>query len=264
MKKLFYSLTLLSLLATSCKKEEENTYNPNVKGTLSLEFDNIVGSEDLQLETGSYTNTSGESYNITTLKYFISNIALTKADGSVYTVPQDESYFLIDESDVEKHEVEIQVPEGEYTGVSYLIGVDSLRNTMDVSKRTGALDPSGEAAGMYWSWNSGYIFFKIEGTSSASTIVGNTFEYHIGLFGGLNTPTINNLKKVSLDLKPRGTAKVTLAKPSNIHMTVDISKIFDGNTKVSIAKNPAVHANPFSATIANNYASMILHDHTEN
>ena len=66
---------------------------------------------------------------------------------------------------------------------------------MDVSQRTGVLDPSGAGADMYWTWNSGYIFFKMEGTSPAATGMGNSFMYHIGGFGGYSAPTINNIKQ---------------------------------------------------------------------
>jgi hypothetical protein len=117
---------------------------------------------------------------------------------------------------------------------------------------------------MYWSWNSGYIFFKMEGTSPVSTQNGNIFQYHIGLFGGYTAPTINNLKTITLDLTARGTAKIKATKSANIHLLVDIMKVFNGTTNISIAKNSVVMVSPFSATIANNYVNMFSHNHTEN
>ena len=33
---------------------------------------------------------------------------------------------------------------------------------------------------MYWAWNSGYINFKLEGTSSQSTEKNKSFEFHLG------------------------------------------------------------------------------------
>ena len=140
-------------------------------------------------------NAVGESLKITKLKYYVSNFVLTNADGTIYTVPQDSCYFLIDESDPATHEPALKVPEGEYKTLTFTVGVDSLRNTMDISKRTGVLDPATTAADMYWGWNSGYIFFKVEGTSPVITAAGNVFQYHIGGFGGYSSPTPNNLKK---------------------------------------------------------------------
>ncbi|MBN8786407.1 MAG: hypothetical protein J0I84_04905 [Terrimonas sp.] len=264
MKHILYTAIISLLIFSSCKKDNTNEYNSNNKGELSIEFDNIVGGENLALNTGSYTNSSGETYKITTLKYFISNISLGKADGTTYTVPQNDSYFLIEEGNEDADHASIEVPEGEYKTLTFMVGIDSLRNTKDVSERTGALDPAGTANGMYWGWNSGYIFFKIEGTSTASTADGNMFMYHIGGFGGYSSSTINNIKTVTLNLEPGGTPKVHQGKETNIHLMVDIAKLFDNKSHISIAEHAAVMFDAYSTTIADNYATMFRHDHTEN
>ncbi|MFN3667605.1 MAG: MbnP family protein, partial [Sediminibacterium sp.] len=228
------------ILFASCEKEADNTYNSNLTGNLSVEFDNITGSSDLQLNTATYNNTAGESFKVTKLKYYVSNFSLTKADGSTYTVPQDSCYFLIDESASSSTRPVLKVPEGEYKTLSFVLGVDSLRNTMDVSKRTGVLDPTTSAADMYWGWNSGYIFFKVEGTSSSAN--GGNFAYHVGGFGGYSTPTVNNLRKITIDLSARGTAKVKAGKSSNIHLFADLLKAFNGTTNMSFATVAMIHS----------------------
>ncbi len=252
------------LMSASCKKTTGSLYNSNVKAPITLEFDNIVGGADLQLNTGSYTNESGEQFKVSMLRYFVSNIVLTNVNGSKYIVPQDSSYFLIDESKPSTLMTSIKIPEGEYSKLEFVLGVDSLRNTKDLSQRTGVLDPTGEASGMYWSWNSGYIFFKMEGNSPSSKLTNNVFQYHIGLFGGYSTPTLNNLKNISIDLTQRGIAKVKTGKTPNVHLLVDVSKVFNGTNKVSISANTVVMASAFSAKIADNFTSMFQHDHTEN
>lgn len=263
MKKILFLSIAAATFFTSCKKEDTNL-DSNTKGDISVEFDNIAGSADLQLGTATYTNAAGEAFKITKLKYFVSNFSFTKTDGTVYTVPQDDSYFLIDESLASSHEAELKIPEGEYKSVSFMVGVDSLRNTMDLSKRTGVLDPTGTAAGMYWSWNSGYIHFMIEGTSPASTQTGNVFQYHIGLFGGYSTPTINNTRRVTLDLTARGTAIVKNGKSCDVHLMTDVLKVFNGASNLSIAAVSAIHGEANSAAVANNIAAMFTHDHTHN
>ncbi len=263
MKFTLVSILSVIVLLASCKKDDSTPYNNDVKANLSIEFDNIAGSSDLQLNTGSYTNASGETFSVTKLKYYVSNFVVTKTDGTVYTVPQDSSYFLIDESDGTEHAPVLHVPEGEYKTLQFVLGVDSLRNTKDVSERTGVLDPTGDGGDMYWGWNSGYIFFKIEGTSAAAAM-GGTFMYHIGGFGGYSSPTINNLKTITLDLASRGMPQVKAGKETNVHLMVDILKLFDGATKLSIAQNPMVMFDEYSVNIANNYTNMFRHDHTEN
>ncbi len=262
MKNIFYAAIAAVCLFASCKKDETSLYNPAVKADLSVEFDNIAGASDLQLNTGTYTNSSGESFTVTNLKYYVSNFIVTKTDGTVYTVPQDSCYFLIDESKEETHEPILHVPEGEYKTLTFTVGVDSLRSTMDISRRNGVLDPTAVGGDMYWGWNSGYIFFKMEGSSGAAA--GGNFMYHIGGFGGYDSPTINNLKTITLDLTQRGVPQVKTGKTANLHLMVDVLKMFDGAGTISIAANPVVMFDGYSTTIANNFAGMFRHDHTEN
>lgn len=258
---------LLSVLMAACAKKDPG-YNSSIKSTLSIEFDNIAGGQNVQLNTGAYKTVAGDDLSITLLQYFISNIRLTNADGTVYVVPQDSSYFLIKENDAASRFAKVQVPEGEYTSISFVLGVDSLRSTMDISQRKGVLDPSGGMEyGMYWGWNSGYIFFKMEGISPQAPVDPSgqkKFRYHIGGFGGYSAPTINNIKTITIDLKAAGTAKVRGGKTSNVHLMVDVLKMFSGASTVSIASNPTVMFSAYSVNIANNFPGMFRHDHTEN
>lgn len=261
------TIIMMIMLTVSKKDEAAINFNQVNNAPLSIEFDNIVGGQDLQLNTGSYTNAAGDSFSVSLLQYFISNIRLIKEDGSEYMVPQDSSYFLIRENDRDTRFARVNVPEGDYTSLSFVLGVDSLRSTMDISQRKGVLDPSGGMDGMYWGWNSGYIFFKLEGISPQAPLDPggqHKFRYHIGGFGGYSAPTINNIRTVTLDLNPGGIAKVRSGRKSNIHLKVDIAQAFAATTRVSIAANSTVMFSAFSASIADNYTTMFRHDRTEN
>lgn len=262
----FYILTAFfaTMFLTACKKDNDPAYNRSVKAPVSIEFDNIAGGSDLQLNTGIYSNAPGQNFTVTKLKYYISNIQLTNTLGEVYTVPQNESYFLIDESVPASLKPVIYIPEGEYTRLNFVLGVDSLRNTMDVSQRTGVLDVSGAAADMYWSWNSGYIFFKLEGTAPAITTMGGIFQFHVGGFGGYSTPTVNNLQNYSIDLSARGSARVITGRTPNIHLFVDLMKAITGSTNIDFSTTSMIHSPNAAVAIRNNYSNMFTHDHTEN
>lgn len=267
-----YAGILVTAVITACSKSDDEAplYNEENLAPLTVEFDNIVGERTLQLNSATYTNASGEPFTVSLIQYYISNIKAAKSDGTVYTVPQDSSYFLIT-GDKSTRFARVKVPEGDYTSLTFTVGVDSLRNTMPVDKRTGVLDPSGshDGAGMYWGWNSGYIFFKLEGTSPAVTSAGDPtgkqqFKYHIGGFGGYSVPTINNIKAVTIDLQTAGTARVRKDRNCNIHLFADLLKVFNGSTRLSIANHPSVMFSDYSVNIANNYQNMFRHDHTEN
>lgn len=264
-----FALLILSLAVfiASCDKNDSDI-NPNEKGSMTLHFDNRIGDADLVLNTGTYNNALNQPYSLTMFNYFISNIQLHNTDGTVYTVPQNESYFLVKESDPESQEISLDnIPEGNYDKVTFTVGVDSARNTMPIADRTGALDPAGEAAGMYWMWNSGYIFMKMEGLSSVApldTASGtHPFFYHIGGFGGYSSPTINNIKTVALPFGSKN-AEVRNDVTPEAHIFVDAAKVLNGTTNLDFAAYPVVMFNAYSTNIANNYANMFAVDHIHN
>lgn len=262
------AIAALSLTFAACTKSSDTApeFDPNDKGILEIKFDNIAGNANLQ--TGvNYTNAAGEQFNVDFLQYYISNIRLVREDGQEYVVPQDESYFLIKESEAASQVVSIpNVPAGNYSRIRFVIGVDSLRNTMDVSRRTGVLDVAGAGRGMYWSWNSGYIFVKMEGTSPQAITASNAtgrYRYHIGGFGGYSSATINNIKTRTLDLG-NDRARVRKNTRPSVHVTVDVLRMFTGTANISLATNSTVMFSPFSTTVSANYVNMFQYDHVHN
>ena len=262
MRRSFLYVTLLTVTLTAgflaCQTNEPQAAEP---GEFSLYFFAVAGGQPLKLGS-TYQNASGESFTPTTFNYFVSNIRLTRTDGTDYVVPQDNSYFLVRQADSTSSKINLKdVPAGDYKALSFVLGVDSLRSTMDVSKRTGVLDPAGDhtsASGMYWSWNSGYIFMKLEGTSPAAPVDAtgkNNFRYHIGFFGGRDTKTINNLKIIGI---PFGADVLTVARnrTAGVQVRTDVLKVFDGATPISIKAYPEVMVSPYSVNVANNYATM--------
>ncbi|MCU0439467.1 MAG: hypothetical protein MUC49_16360 [Raineya sp.] len=258
MKRLFSAYLFVFIIFGSCKPKE------NPKSSVVIDLKHIFGNKDLFIG-GTYTNASGEELTITKLNYFISNIKLQKTDGSEYVIPQNDSYFLIKLAEKNTQQLSLNnIPLGEYTGLSFMIGVDSLRNTLEPSQRTGALDVGGAAEGMYWSWNTGYIFFKLEGSSSVVPATqNNQFKFHIGFYGGYNTPTINNLRTKSISF---GTDKLKIqqGKSSLVHLKVDLAEFFKNPTTIKLSENNSVEFSLFSATVANNYTDMFSLDFVHN
>lgn len=259
-----HTLAGLMLLATlfSCSKDNETNFNADKQGQVKLKFDNIVGGKTLVLSSYNYSNGSNEQFNIETLKYFISNIKLTNNKGEIYTVPKKDAYFLVDASKQASLFPTVKVPEGKYQKLEFTLGLDKETNILPLEERTGILDIS--ANDMYWGWNTGYIFFKMEGNSPVSTAKDKKFRYHIGLFGGDKTPTKDNVKVIQVDLTAAGAAEVKENLSSDIHLMVDLGKVFDGPNKISIATNSTVMVGGPNDLIANNYAGMFRHDHTHN
>ena len=111
-------------------------------------------------------------YHLTTLRFYISSIQLLDKNKVVWK--EKNSYHLIDV--FEKSKVDVNIPLALiYDQLSFIIGVDSAIQASEV--KGGDLDPM---HGMYWSWQSGYIDFKLEGNSPVCDTRNHEFIFHIG------------------------------------------------------------------------------------
>jgi hypothetical protein len=254
---IFTILAISAFLFTSCKKDKSGQTDSTNSGKLSIEFDNRFGASDLMLNNQTYTNALGQSLNVSIFQYYISNIVLHNSNGSKYVVPQNQSYFFVSEKNAASQKIVLSnIPEGDYNAVSFLIGIDSIRNTLPISERTGVLDPTDNSIDMYWQWNSGYIFVKMEGQYDSASIQ-KPYKYHIGGFGGYSAPTINNIKEVTLPFGATlASVRKDLATGPVVHLFADASKVISGTTDVDLFANPLVMFSPYSVNIANNYAGM--------
>lgn len=234
-----FALTTLAL--TSCKKDEEVPANQT--GTVALEFEQSVGADPLTLSTRTYTTPAGDQFTVTNFKQYISNLKLNKADGTSYAVP--DSYYLVDAAVSTSQKVTIKdVPAGDYTGLTFTIGVDSVHNVSGAQK--GALDPNN---GMFWTWNSGYIYTKLDGYSPQAAKGGLTF--HIG---GFKSPN-NTIRTVSPAF-PAGTKLLVRADHSpEIHYNVDVLKMFTGPNTIRFATLSFTMGDANSVPVANNCAA---------
>lgn len=251
MKNLIFIFSILCFF--SCKKNEVKppidfpVLNEPIDSTgkLDLHITNVVNGIPLALSTGSYTNPNGDEFTLNSLKYYISNIQLTSVDGFVYK--QSESYYLTDQSNASTLELVIgKVPQGNYKSISFLIGVDSVRNFSGA--QVGALDP---ANGMIWSWSTGYIMAKLEGSSPQSSNISKSIVYHIGGFSGV----FSGVKKVNLSFPINAEVKKTHIPIVN--MNADIALWFGNEHIIDFAVMPTLMTvDRNSSKIADNYAKM--------
>lgn len=257
LRNILHYLTVLvcstSLFFIGCSEHPSNSIHDD-HGSIQVSIDHVFGSAPFIFDK-AYSLPNGESVKGTMLKYFVSNISLEKADGTTYVIPQNESYFLVDESIESTKKIKLDhIPSGTYTAIRYTIGVDSLRSTMGLEKRKGILDIGAAAQDMYWSWNSGYIHLKFEGTFTAPSASGD-IRYHVGGFGGYSSPTINAIRIIRLSLIDAPLV-ITGSTQNSLAISADLKKMFTGAIPFSVAENSSVMFSPFCVTIADNYATM--------
>lgn len=231
---------------SSCTKKENPT--PVVEnGQVYMEFFNKVGAGNLQLNTQWYMNANGDSFTVSKLNYYISNVVLNGSTGTDnYTEP--ESYHLIEHSPLPSEMTfnMATVPGGKYKSVTFTIGVDSLRNVSGA--QTGALDP---ALGNFWTWNTGYIMLKFEGSSPKSTTPDNKVFLHAGGFSGENSV----LRTVTLNFPTE--IEVTKNKTPHIHVEANVLKMLNEPNVIDFAATSVIHMPGTDAKkLADNYAGM--------
>ena len=209
-----------------------------------LGFNSCVGNELFRFDTVTYTNSLGQPFVITNFKYYISNIQLTDINGQVYI--DKEGYYLIDFRDSSNIFLTLKdIEAGPYTKISFTIGVDSLHNCSGAQE--GALDP---VNAMFWTWNTGYIFLKMEGKSTASKSPGHIFEYHIG---GYKEPN-NSIRRVTLDIPPPKDSG--FYKIEYVGVISDVEKLLSANNIIDFSKLSSVTDFHNAKMIADNYKEM--------
>ncbi len=159
------------ILTVSCKKDNEEIPTAD-KATVAVTVNNSSGTSAVNL-TSFVTNPLNISYRTDLLKYIISNMKLVRGDGTEVPFPNVE---LINQEDASSLSFNLaDVPNGSYTDMRFVLGLDSLQNATLVNG--GDLDPSD---GMVWTWNTGYIFLKHEGRFIDSTGTQQPFFFHYG------------------------------------------------------------------------------------
>jgi len=175
-------LILLLLFFTTEIKAKENK-------TISVTIVPLWGSEKLNLNK-IYNDLNSPKINIKTLKFYITSFTTLKKDKLVYS--EKNSFHLIDLAN--KSSLTWNVIKGskkQFDEINFQLGVDSLTN--ESGARGGDLDPT---KGMYWSWQSGYINFKMEGNLEENGKKTN-FDYHLGGYQN----RFNSIQTIKLKVK---------------------------------------------------------------
>ena len=193
-------------------------------GTLKISFINTANGKPVILRDSLYSNYFGEQYSISKLKYYVSNIVLISS-GKAANLG---GYYLINAAS-DENSFEISLQPGNYSNLQFLLGVDSIRNCSGA--QTGALDPMND---MFWTWNSGYVMFKLEGNSPASTADLNRIEHHVGGYKGAN----NVVTKINLDLTTNGFPEIKAGSITELVIETNLDNYWHSNTDIKISELP--------------------------
>lgn len=252
-------------LLTSCSSDDAPS-GDSLNGTfgdVELFFDNGVNGDALVLGS-AYTNSNGETLTINRFNYIVSNIVLVKDDGTEFTYPKNDSYFIISEETGAFTAHLEHIPAGDYKQIKFGLGVDQQRYLEGETAQQEFWNLA-SSSNMVWTWSTGYRFINFEGTfTSASNANPLNFQIH----QGSNSAT-DNYRQITLSLPT--TARVRTTEMPNIHLVADANAIADGTNKVILhdnintaGTNASIMGGENLINIATNTMNMFIVDHVHN
>jgi hypothetical protein len=135
-----------------------------------------------------------DSFQLEVFKCYLSNFRFySQSNELIFT---DSNALLIELSDsVLTHTITIDCPVNVTPKtIVYSIGLDSVSNTSGAL--SGALDPLN---GMFWTWQSGYIHLKLEGTFFKTGRPKTALEFHLGGYRWPNATLIDKQVDIKSD-----------------------------------------------------------------
>jgi hypothetical protein len=196
-----FCLLLLLIVLTNGFSQEHNK-------ELKIVFVPSFNRENL-VKDKWYLSINKDSIKVTKLKFYVTDFILKDTLKKEYSI-KDSNYLI----DVFNDKTLINMPLNgincDLTELSFKIGVKESLNVSGVN--SGDLDPS---KGMFWSWQSGYINFKIEGVSPSCNTRKNKFQFHIGGYQKPHT-TVRTLA-----------FKLNKHKGNQIKINLDVAQLFN-------------------------------------
>jgi len=173
-------------------------FNSTLFAQLPLSFELLYDSSKIQFSKNLPSDSN--TFSIQTLRFYISDISLFQDDSQVFH--EVNSYHLVDLSAGQAQTLDLDITQKlEFNVLKFNLGIDSLTNVSGAL--SGDLDPT---QGMYWSWQSGYINFKLEGKSLTCTTRNKLFQYHLG---GYMHP-YNSLRTIELPVQASESISISL------------------------------------------------------
>jgi len=215
-------------IAGGCKKKPKTEATP-VTGTMQIKINATYGGGYFAVSEGSIDTFNIDPANlyiqVETLQFFLSHIYLIGSDTMVKL--SDVSFFDLGNPTTLTLTVP-NVPQGNFTGIVFNCGVDSLMDTISPVASTCPYQLSyGAAEGLHWPMLN-YVFEFMQGkwgtgfTDSTNVTGGSGFAYHIGG---------NQFYRGPVTLS--SSFSVCCNETTTKTLTLDVKKIFyNGNTEI--------------------------------
>ncbi len=161
--KQFFLFTFLFFTYSICAQQ----------GISQVKFNVTVDEKPLELGKSYELLENEDSITFDVLRFYISDLQFIHNEEVVNK--SKKKHILIDLEKPESLQIAINEYAGNFDKIRFTFGIDSLTNVSGAMG--GDLDPTN---GMYWTWQSGYINFKLEGRAKKCPARKNEFTFHLG------------------------------------------------------------------------------------
>ena len=292
------------IVFASCKKKDDTASNPTppvTYGVISFHLHTNISTNEDSLDANGIgvpiqdsifaTIPSSKGYvniKLDTAQLYISGIVLHNANGSTATVS---GKYILKYIGAEGPYIIGSVPTGNYTSVSFNVGLDAMANTMAPGTMSGAnqvfpgssttaginfnvfnppatftnsVGDAGTIAPMWsgtWSASNGYYFVNVSGyadTSAQQIGQYQHFSYQLGtntLAINLPAQTIANAGQTSVSVSTGN----TLSNPAEMHLICDYGQLMKGVSSFKPPYNTTANAATENA-IKNGIANMFHYE----
>lgn len=264
-KLLFHFLISVLLSTTACKKDKEivpdttptvddSTQATTVSGVLELIIVPQVGNEPLFMNQ-EYLSRNNERFILKTLSFFLSDIALNASSGKEYPLQSEykSGIHLLEfakpnfdaGNGMQSIALRFQADTGRYAGLNITMGVPREMNNSDPTVAPSPLD-SAVIKGLYWGWDSGYIFMLADG--AGEDVADQRFHLTFGKRQGAVSYTYGGFGPTRIRVEENKTTRIVL--------TFDFDEVLtniDGSGYSLASETSAiVHGGPNSLIVRNN------------
>lgn len=177
----------------------------------------------------------GQTLRLTRFAAIVSGVELVRPDGGV--VQFDGQYGFLDAESGRLSFALRNVPEGEYFGLAFQIGLPAAINHADPARWPAGHPLNPIVNGLHWSWAGGYIFAAIEGRwragagdSPAAATVERGFSYHLATDGRL--------------MRVRFATLFHVTGPTSLGLALDLGRLLSARTLDADDGSESTHSGP--------------------
>jgi hypothetical protein len=236
MKKLILIALAFTFVLSACKKKEEDEETPEPvtpTGTVEVIVEPVYQGNPVTLPYRLLTE-GGDSMLITEMKYFISDIGLSKENAQevpalalegeteqygIFLVNHGASNATAADGSSPAYRFRFKAETGSYSDIRFNVGVPREYNLADITTNPYPVNGSN---GMYWSWNSGFKFFVINGKFGTDAAIADK-ALHMSI--GVNSRIMAYNFRSMLLAPSLPKIEVTEGKTTTIRLSYDIATL---------------------------------------